>query len=99
MTLIYHITSTQQWTEAQAKGFYEAPSLHTEGFIHCSKKHQVDGVLKRYYTGKTDLVKLIIDADKLTSLLQYDMASSVNEIFPHVHGPINLDAVTCTELL
>lgn len=99
MTLIYHITSKQQWTEAQAKGFYEAPSLHTEGFIHCSKKYQVDGVLKRYYTGKTDLVKLIIDADKLTSRLQYDMASSVNEIFPHVHGPINLDAVTGTELL
>ena len=46
---------------AQEKGFYEAASLKTEGFIHCSEEHQVAGVLERYFENKTGLVKLVID--------------------------------------
>jgi uncharacterized protein (DUF952 family) len=53
----------------------------------------VDGVLKRYYQGRKDLLKLIINTQKLTSELKYELAPSVNENFPHIYGPINLDAV------
>jgi uncharacterized protein (DUF952 family) len=93
MALIYHITTKQEWLAAKKKGFYVAPSLETEEFIHCSEEHQVDDVLKRYYQGKRDLLKLIINTQKLTSELKYELAPSVNEDFPHVYGPINLDAV------
>ncbi len=54
--MIYHVTTEQEWLHARAAGYYEAPSLQIEGFIHCSRLEQVDGVLKRYYAGKTDLV-------------------------------------------
>lgn len=97
MTLIYHITTNSEWKDAVNKGFYTTPSLKTEGFIHCSKEEQVKGVLGRYFSGKNDLVKLTIDTEKLQSELQYDVAPSVNEEFPHVYGPINLDAVTAVE--
>jgi len=90
---IYHITTKLEWENALNQGFYAAPSLPVEGFIHCSKLSQVQGVLERYYTGKTDLVKLVIDTTKLTHKLQFDYSSSVNEEFPHVYGVINLDAV------
>lgn len=93
MSTIYHITSCAEWAEAQRNGFYVAPSLFTEGFIHCSLKTQVDGVLERYFSGKTNLVKLVIDTDKLNSPLKYEMAPSINETFPHIYGGINLDAV------
>jgi uncharacterized protein (DUF952 family) len=93
MAAIYHVTTKLEWNAAKDKGFYVAPSLETEGFIHCSEVHQVDGVLQRYYQGKKDLLKLVIDIQKLSSQLKYELAPSVNENFPHVYGPINLDAV------
>ena len=93
MNIIYHITTAAEWSIALEKGFYEAASLTTEGFIHCSKAEQVNGVLERYFKGKNNLVKLIIDTDKLTNDLKFELAPSVNETFPHVYGVINLDAV------
>lgn len=97
MPVIYHITSAEAWKAAEEKGFYTAPSLQTEGFIHCSSSQQVQGVLQRYFEGKKNLVKLIIDTDKLTSICKFERSPSVNEDFPHVYGIINLDAVTGVE--
>ena len=99
MAVIYHVTTMEAWRAANEKGFYAAPSLETEGFIHCSEAHQVGGVLQRYYKGKTGLLKLVIDTGRLKSKLQYDLAPSVKEEFPHVYGPINLDAVINTEMI
>lgn len=95
--MIYHVTTRQEWEAAQQSGLYEAPSLALEGFIHCSEASQVEGVLQRYFTGKTDLVKLTINTEKLTARLQYDLAPSINEEFPHVYGPINTNAIVKVE--
>ena len=94
---IYHITTAAAWEKAQVEGAYTADSLATEGFIHCSSTDQVAGVLDRYYKGQTGLVKLTIDKSKLTSPLIYELATSINEVFPHIHGPINLSAIINTE--
>ena len=99
MPIIYHVTIAAEWQTAQEQGFYQAPSLALEGFIHCSEAGQVAGVLQRYFRGKTGLVKLTIDTEKLTSRLQYDLAPSINEAFPHVYGPINLDAVVAVDAI
>ena len=90
---IFHITTREDWEQALSKGFYEAESLHSEGFIHCSTDQQVEGVLRRYFSGKKDLVKLVIDTTKLKSPLHYELAPSVNEEFPHIYGPLEVDAV------
>ncbi len=95
--MIYHITSGAAWQQALNDGFYEAPSLASEGFIHCSQEEQLPGTLKRYYAGRTDLVKLTIDPEKLTSRLIYEWSPSVADTFPHIYGPINVDAVASTE--
>ena len=99
MAIIYHVTTSKEWNRAKEQGFYEASSLHTEGFIHCSEASQVKGVLERYFAGKKDLVKLVIDTDKLTSPLKYELAPSINEDFPHVYGSINVDAVVGVEIV
>ena len=95
--MIYHVTSEAEWEAALAAGKYEAPSLHTEGFIHMSTQAQVAGVLNRYYKGKKDLLLLHIDEAKLHQPVQYDLAPSVNEYFPHIYSFINTDAVVKTE--
>lgn len=99
MAIIYHITTKAEWQLAAARGRYEAASLAEEGFIHCSEERQIAGVLQRYYAGKTHLLKLSIDTAKLTSSLYYDWSPSVADTFPHIYGPINLDAVFAVDAL
>ena len=50
-------------------------------------------MLERYFAGKTDLVKLVIDTDKLTSRFVFEWSPSTEDTFPHVYGTINVDAV------
>ena len=95
MPLIYHVTTSAEWEAAKEKGSYSSPSLQAEGFIHCSAdEKQVTGVLQRYFSGKTDLVKLSIDTGKLQSRYIYEWSPSTADTFPHIYGPINIDAVT-----
>ena len=93
MDIIYHITTLAEWDEAQKKGSYEATSLKEEGFIHCSQEEQLAGVVERYFANMTGLVKLSIDPAKLKSRMIYEWSPSLAQTFPHIYGPINLDAV------
>ncbi|HMH24120.1 MAG TPA: DUF952 domain-containing protein [Puia sp.] len=97
MSTIYHLTTATEWQQAKHKGRYESSNLAEEGFIHCSEERQIPGVLERYYSGKKDLVKLVIETTLLTSPLYYDWSPSIEDTFPHIYGPINLDAVTAVE--
>ncbi len=97
--MIYHVTTQNAWQQALQQGFYEAPSLIDEGFIHLSTEAQVAGVLERYYKGQANLVLLHIDEHKLLAELKFELAPSVNELFPHVYGSINLDAVVEAKLI
>lgn len=93
MPIIYHIAFAEDWNQAKKKGAYEHPTLKAEGFIHCSLEQQVQGVLDRFFEGKTGLVKLVIDTDKLTSRYVFDWSQSTADTYPHIYGPINTDAV------
>ena len=92
-TTIFHITTKPEWEAAKRLGFYKTLSLKEEGFIHCSEDRQVPGVLNRYFHDRKDLVKLVIKTEKLKSPYFFDWSTSVEDTFPHVYGPINLDAV------
>ena len=95
--MIYHVTTKDAWEKASAAGEYIADTIATEGFMHASYAHQLKGVLERYYQGKKDLILLHIDESKLLSPLKIELAPSVNEDFPHVYGPVNINAVTHAE--
>lgn len=93
MPIIYHVTTAAEWKAANEKGFYETPSLKEEGFIHCSQENQVAGVLERYFSGKKEVIKLVIDSDKLSNRFVFEWSPSTADTFPHVYGPIDLEAV------
>ncbi|MCO5239048.1 MAG: DUF952 domain-containing protein [Chitinophagaceae bacterium] len=99
MPVIYHITTASEWEDARQKGSYESISLKNEGLIHCCEERQIPDVLTRYFNDKTSLVKLTIQTEKLTSQLIYDWSNAIEDTFPHIYGPINLDAVTNVEHL
>ena len=91
--LLLHIVEQQLWHEAQAAGVYRAASLETEGFIHLSQLPQVVWVANQFYKGQSGLMLMCIDSDKLTAELRYDEVPG-HGTFPHLYGPMNLDAVT-----
>jgi len=93
--LIYHIVISDVW-ETFHDVCYEAESLATEGFIHCSFADQLDAVLKRYYADAKAVTILEIDTSKLDSKLVVE-PSTGGENYPHVYGPINIEAVMSTE--
>jgi uncharacterized protein (DUF952 family) len=93
-SVIYHFTTLQEWEDAQDKGSYEPPSYQREGFIHCATQDQVEGVLKKHFRQHENLIKLVIDPTRLTSSLRYDKAGAQQQEFPHIYGPLNLEAVT-----
>jgi uncharacterized protein (DUF952 family) len=93
--ILLHIMEQTAWESAQAAGQYSPPSLTTEGFIHFSKPEQIPFVAKTYYRGQRGLVLLVVDSDKLTAPLQFE-AVPEHGTFPHLYGPLNIDAVVTT---
>ena len=95
MNTILHITTKTAWQSAQQAGEYSAPSLATEGFIHCSTPEQVVAVAERFYAGQRGLVLLILDSKRIQAEVRYEAGTDKpDESFPHVYGTINLDAIT-----
>ncbi|MBI5877462.1 MAG: DUF952 domain-containing protein [Chloroflexi bacterium] len=92
MTIILHITTPAQWAAAQAEGAYRGDTLATEGFIHCSRPEQAAGVGNRLFRGTRGLIVLVIDRAQVTAPVKDEGADG--DLFPHIYGPLNLDAVT-----
>jgi uncharacterized protein (DUF952 family) len=93
---IYHIVLPEVWKQFDGKPSYQAASLATEGFIHCSYENQLPAVLRRYYSNADSVVILKLDTAKLRSKL-VEEPSTNNEIFPHIYGRINRDAIVGVE--
>lgn len=92
--MILHIAREKEWEEAKAQGVYTVDSLVDEGFIHCSTPEQVLVPANDFYRGQTDLVLLVIDPVRLSAKLVFEDLYQSGQNFPHIYGPLNLDAVS-----
>jgi len=91
--MILHIAHRDDWEAALAAGEYRAGSLATEGFIHCSTPEQVLIPANERYQGQRGLLLLVIDPNRLAADLVYEDCYETGMTFPHIYGPLNLDAV------
>lgn len=89
---IYHIVTPEIWDKFKDETEYEAASLQTEGFIHCSYAQQLEAVLERYYKDAEKVLILTIEPNLLTSELIAE-PSTGGEIYPHIYGKINRAAI------
>jgi uncharacterized protein (DUF952 family) len=96
--MIFHITRRAAWLSQRTHESFTAADFEREGFIHCCTHKQVQGVLERYFQNQTDLVLLQIDEAKLMATVKYEPSTN-QELFPHVYGPININAIVGTENL
>ncbi len=98
--MILHITSHDAWQSAQSSGAYRHASLESEGFIHTSTAKQVLAVAEAFYRGQGGLVLLVIDEARVQPEVRWEAPAgapapgiSAGDMFPHIYGPLNLDAV------
>jgi len=91
MERIYHFTFATDWRAAVGAGEYvlsaRGLTLADEGFIHASYADQVAGVADRFWRDADDVVLLTVAVDRLTPEVR------VENGYPHVYGPLNIDAV------
>jgi uncharacterized protein (DUF952 family) len=98
--MILHITTRKEWDKAQLQGEYIAPSLTSEGFIHCSTLKQAADTANIFFRVQNGLALLCIDENNLESECRYEGPTGggpqdpdVDSLFPHIYGPINISAV------
>jgi uncharacterized protein (DUF952 family)/SAM-dependent methyltransferase len=92
--VILHIAERAAWQRALDDGAYRGDTLDSEGFIHCSYPHQVVRVADAMFAGRAGLILLVIDAGRLASEVRDEAFEAGGETFPHIYGPLNLEAVT-----
>lgn len=91
---IFHIISKTDWQLAKKEGAHRPESLKTAGFIHCSPVNEIAGSANAYFKGQKDLIVLRIETNKLKAPVKFERASNRKSLFPHIYGPLNIDAVT-----
>ena len=96
--MIFHILTKSEWQDAVRRGKYEPGSLAAEGFVHASTREQTIPTAERFFRGQQDLVLLCIERRHLKAEVRFEAPADTaddrrHELFPHVYGPINLDAV------
>ncbi len=90
---LFHITRRADWQKALEDGAYQADSLASQGFIHCSTRAQVVGVANNIYRGQHGLVLLEIDSRRVQPEIRHENLEGGTDLFPHIYGPLNLEAV------
>ena len=100
---LYHLALSSDWQQARSEGSYSHStrdrSLAEVGFIHLSAPHQLAATAARFYNdlpaGAVTL--LTIDPRELTADVRHEPAPGTGELFPHLYGPLPLQAVVHTE--
>ncbi len=79
-----------------AAGEYRAPSLVEVGFIHLSEPYQVHLPANRLFAGRTDMVLLRLDPERLGAEVKWEPGVPTDPEsmrFPHLYGPLPIAAV------
>ncbi|CAD5946591.1 DUF952 domain-containing protein [Streptomyces cyaneofuscatus] len=103
---LLHLAEAPLWEAARGTGTYEMSTrgrtLQEEGFIHLSLPHQLPSVARMLYgdgdggeggADGHDLVVLVVDPARLTAPVRYEAMKPGGEEFPHLYGPLPVDAV------
>lgn len=102
---LHHLALLADWEAAIAspERTYEISTrgraLAEVGFIHCSYRDQVARTAARFYADRDDVVVLRIDPAQLAVPVRVEDLEGAGEQFPHLYGPLPVDAVSAVEPL
>lgn len=94
---LYHALRLEDWRnpvseQPQGGPPYRASSLDREGFIHLSTREQIQKSVQLYFRAQDPLLLLTIDPKRCEAPLKWEKSRD-DLPFPHLYGPLNLDAI------
>jgi len=95
-SVLVHLCGADDWRLSQARGQHRPDSLDAVGFVHLSTPEQVHLPANRLYAGRTDLVLLRLDPDRLAAPVRWEPGAPTDPdsmVFPHLYGPLPAAAV------
>jgi len=94
MTYIVHVLARADWETFRDREEYRPRSLDEQGFVHCSKLGQIGLVADYNHADDDELVLVLLDESRLDAPVRYETdGEDGKSAFPHVYGPLTLDAV------
>ena len=90
---LYKICPAVLWREAERVGVFRGSAVdRRDNFIHFSTAAQVRETAAKHFEGESDLLLISVDAGKLGGVLKWE-PSRGGTLFPHLYGPLSLEAV------
>lgn len=93
MPTIVHALPRSEWERFRERGEYRPDSLEAQGFVHCSKPGQIVVVADYNYAETDEMMLLVLDESRIDAPVRYETNESSESAYPHVYGPLTLDAV------
>lgn len=93
---IYHIVEPSYFKSFEGKEEYLPARFDEEGFIHNCFEDQFEYVLTTHFNSVKEVLILKIDPTKIQAKIIVE-GDQHPKGFPHIYGPINLDAVVQIE--
>jgi|SRR5579862_6585647 len=86
--LIYKILSAAEWQAAERDGIFRGAGIDlSDGYIHFSTAEQAAETAAKHFAGKSDLVLVAVDAEKLGGALKWEVSRG-GALFPHLYGAL-----------
>jgi uncharacterized protein (DUF952 family) len=97
--VLLHLIEPNSWRAALAAGAVEP--LPEVGFVHLSTPEQVSLPANRLFAGRSDILLLVLDPDRLGVEVRWEpgvhgdppLPDGTVMRFPHAHGPVPTSAV------
>jgi uncharacterized protein (DUF952 family) len=93
MGRIYKILGAAEWRVARAAGAFAGSEVDlADGFIHFSDAAQASETAAKWFSARSDLVLLAVEATDLGEALKWE-PSRGGALFPHLYAPLALASV------
>ena len=91
--ILIHLIEREDWESAREENPLFQKSFIQFGFVHCCLPDQTESVLSQWFAGNNEVIAVEIDSEKLKFPLVFENLEGGNEDFPHIYGPVNIDAI------
>jgi uncharacterized protein (DUF952 family) len=94
--VVYKIMSAAELQRMQRDGVFLGSAVDVaDGFIHLSSADQVAATWDRHFGGADGFILAAVDLSRLGDTVRWEPARG-GQLFPHIYGPLPLDAVVAT---
>jgi uncharacterized protein (DUF952 family) len=91
MTLIFKILGNDEWRLAETAGVFEGSAVdRSDGYIHFSTAEQAPETAAKYFSGRSDLLLIAVDAQLLGEALKWE-PSRGGALFPHLYASLPIE--------